>query len=212
MKCVYCGIDGAHDGTQKCWDATACEVRFIGHELEVALTRVAQLEAERDEVAAAYERGWNKETHVLKELLAAAHGNLSLALEGHDRELAAANADRARMTEALEKIVRWVEHKGNQLGERYTYAAEKHGWEAPETRAASNRLHDYRNANLNTLSYAKQALTSSDAAAWLHERDMRVAEAVRSACIEAMRVDGTPTGMLRCVMEPFDLAVVAGVK
>lgn len=61
--------------------------------------------------------------------------------------------------DALEKIVKWVEHKGNQLGERYTYAAEKHGREAPETRAASNRLHDFRNANLNTLGYAKQALT-----------------------------------------------------
>lgn len=39
-------------------------------------------------------------------------------------------------------------------------------------------------------------------------RDMRLAEAVRSACIEAMRVDGTPTGMIRCVMEPVNLAAI----
>jgi len=101
-------------------------------------------------------------------------------------KLAAANADRARLHGALAMLM------DTTIDQTYCLSA------------TCGRCQECD---------ARSALASSDAAAWLHERDMRVAEAVRSACIEAMRVDGTPTGMLRCIMEPFDLAaVVAGVK
>jgi hypothetical protein len=92
-----------------------------------------------------------------------------------EAQLAAANADRARLRDAASDTLRYWSH-----------------------------------ANHAEL---VRAVASSDAAAWLRERDMKVAECVRSACGSADDYNADAADGLRAAIRKLDLAaVVAGVK